>query len=738
VFVPKVTAAAYAASTLPRFTEMILRLDVASAMLLPLMCREKVIGVASLYRSSASPSYSEADLRFACSLADHAALAIENARSYARERTARAAAVEARERLSESETAHRVLFDASPMPLFVFDVDTLEFLAVNGAATRLYGYEHAEFMAMQLKDLRPPEDRGTVRSEVSRLGDVERAGVVRHQRKDGSRFFAEYTSRALAFSGRRARITVITDVTARREAEEMRALLAAIVQTANDAIISKNLEGVITSWNSAAESLFGYTAEEAIGQPIRLIVPDDRVDEERALLAEIAAGHRVDHFETTRRRKDGSEVAVAISLAPIRDAQGRVVGASKTGRDLTAQRRAAEELRRSEEQLRQAQKMEAVGRLAGGVAHDFNNLLSVILSYSEITIAELPGGHPAGDDHEQIRRAAVRAADLTRQLLAFSRQQIVAPRVLDLNEILVGMHKMLLRILGEDVDLVSVPGAKIGRLFADPSSVEQVIMNLVVNARDAMPRGGQLTIETANVQLGAEYAREHLGVSEGPYVMLAVSDTGEGMDAATQARIFEPFFTTKPLGKGTGLGLSTVLGIVQQAHGTIWVYSEPGSGTTFKVYFPRVETTATAPVAPGEARPRHGSETILLVEDQEQVRTVAAGILRRNGYRVFCAGDAAEAVALAAHHPGIIHLLLTDVVMPRTSGAELAREIAKTRPETRVLFMSGYTDDSVVRHGVLDSGLAFLQKPFGADSLGKRVREVLDGEPSPPVGPADR
>ncbi len=448
------------------------------------------------------------------------------------------------------------------------------------------------------------------------------------------------------------------------------------------------------------------------------------------LLGRVLAGERIDHHETVRRRKDATEVIVSISVAPILDASGAIIGVSKTARDLTAQRKAAEALSRTEEQLRQAQKMEAVGRLAGGIAHDFNNVLSVILSYSELLLGGLPPNDPMAGDVAEIRQAAGHAAELTRQLLAFSRQQIVAPKVLDPNLLLAGMDKMLKHILGEDIDLVSAPSPKLGRIRADPSHIEQVIMNLVVNARDAMPTGGQLTIETGDVELDANYAREHLGCVPGPHVMIAVSDTGTGMDRETQARIFEPFFTTKEQGKGTGLGLSMVFGIVQQCGGNVWVYSELGRGTTFKVYLPRVDGLVE-PVQPSAVPVTlRGSETILLVEDQEQVRVVAESILKRNGYRVLVAQGAGDALLLCEKHPGAIALLLTDVVMPQMSGAELAKRFAATRPDTKVLCMSGYTDDSVVRHGVLESGMAFLQKPFTPESLTRKVRLVLDADPA--------
>ena len=608
----------------------------------------------------------------------------------------------------------------------MFDVETLAPTSVNEAALQLYGYERAEFMRLQVSDLRI-SDRDATKARLAAWGDAEASGTTLYRRKDGSHFMAEYSTRALTFAGKRARIAVVKDITERHEAERLRALLSAIVLSSNDAIVSRRLDGTISSWNRAAERLFGYSAEEAFGQPIASLIPADRIDEEQRLFDRVLAGDAIDHFETVRLRKDGTSVAVAVSLAPVLDGAGNVTGVSKTVRDLSAQHKAAADLQRTEDQLRQAQKMEAVGRLAGGIAHDFNNILSVVLSYSSIVIEALEPNDPMAGDIDEIRKAALRAADLTRQLLVFSRQQVIETKVIDLTELLAGMHKMLKRILGEDVDLVSTAAASdLGRIRADPSNVEQVIMNLVVNARDAMPTGGQLTIETANVELDADYARDHLGSTPGRHVMLAVSDTGIGMDGATRARIFEPFFTTKDAGKGTGLGLSIVFGIAQQCGGSVWVYSELGQGTTFKVYFPWLDAVADAAVETVVPMTVRGSETILLVEDQEQVRAVAHEILRRNGYHVIVAQTAGEALLLCEKHPDTIHMLLTDVVMPQMSGAELAKRLALIRPEMKVLCMSGYTDDSIVRHGVLQSGIAFLQKPFTPTSLTRKVRDVLN------------
>src|SRR3989441_649940 len=379
-----------------------------------------------------------------------------------------------------------------------------------------------------------------------------------------------------------------------------------------------------------------------------------------------------------------------------------------------------------EDQLRQSQKMEAIAQLTGGIAHDFNNMLTVILGYSELMLKRLPPDAPLRDDVEQVKEAGERASLLTKQLLAFSRKQVLQPKVLDLNTVLTNMDRMLQRLIGEDIALVAVPAPGLWHVYADPSQIEQVMMNLAVNARDAMPNGGKLTIETANVQLDDAYAHQHGPVQPGSYVMLAVSDTGCGMDRETQARIFEPFFTTKEPGKGTGLGLSTVYGIVKQSGGYVWVYSESGRGTTFKVYLPRVDAPAQPHAPPREAATLTGTETILLAEDDEILRPLTKGLLAKLGYAVLDAESADQALAVAGARQGPIHLLVADVVMPGASGRELARRLAQSRPETRVLYVSGYTDDAIVHHGMLEPGLNFLQKPFTPAGLARKVREVLD------------
>jgi two-component system, cell cycle sensor histidine kinase and response regulator CckA len=472
--------------------------------------------------------------------------------------------------------------------------------------------------------------------------------------------------------------------------------------------------------NEAALVHYGYTRDELAALTVAVL------EAPRPSLARAGGGEdRLDESAILHRKKDGTQIWVELKVTEI-ELDGRAACLASV-RDVTERKNAEAALRRTEEQLRQAQKMEAIGSLAGAIAHDFNNLLSVILSYTELVIEELKPGEPIRADIEQVHSAGQKAAQLTRQLLAFSRKQMLELVVLDINRVVAEIEKMLDRLIGEDVQVTVLCDRALGKIHADAGQIEQIIMNLVVNARDAMPAGGRLTIETANVELDSAYAEEHVDVKPGSYVMLAVTDTGTGMDEATRARVFEPFFTTKSKDRGTGLGLATVFGIVKQSGGHIWLYSEVARGTTFRIYFPRNEEQCGAVPKPvPEVLVLTGVETVLLVEDDKQVRESARSILRRNGYNVLEAQTGGDALLLCEQYTAKIHLLVTDVVLPRMSGRQLAERLAPLRPEMKVLYMSGYTDNSIVHHGILDAGIAFLQKPITPPSLLRKVREVLD------------
>ncbi|HEV3201042.1 MAG TPA: CHASE3 domain-containing protein [Bryobacteraceae bacterium] len=499
-----------------------------------------------------------------------------------------------------------------------------------------------------------------------------------------------------------------------RQANEVR---QAVIQSSPVAIWAVNLEGLVTFWNPSAERIFGWTETEVIGKPLP-IVPAGQQEEYREWLARFREGETMAAVERTRLKKDGSSIEVAIWTAPLRDAGGRISGTIAIDSDVT-------ERKVLEEQFRQSQKLEAIGRLAGGVAHDFNNLLTVITGYSEMLVAEAQNEPNVLEFGQEIQSASSRAAALTAQLLAFSRRQISQPRILDLNEVVSHSMKLLRRVIGEDIAIQTHLDMGLGRVKADPIHIDQVIMNLVVNARDAMVHGGKLTIETANQTLDAEYVGRHIGVEPGPYCMLAVSDTGTGMDAATRSRLFEPFFTTKEAGKGTGLGLSIVYGVVKQNGGEIMVYSELGKGTTFKIYLPMAVVPAefaTTEERPSEMR---GSETVLLCEDEPAIRKLVHSMLTKYGYRVIEVESPDDALRLARQDGEHIHLLLTDIVMPQMSGFDLAHAIREIRPQVKVLYMSGYTDNQVSRSWVLDPGTPFIQKPFTGVALTQKVREAL-------------
>jgi PAS domain S-box-containing protein len=518
-------------------------------------------------------------------------------------------------------------------------------------------------------------------------------------------------------------LNILIDVTDQRRAEGVARLLDRALDSFTQGVCIADAtlpEHPLTHVNQGFTQITGYAAEEAIGRNARFLQGPKTDPATVAEVREAIRNGRPCAVELLNYRKDGTTFWNALSLSPVHDDAGRLTHYVGVQTDVTRSRKI-------EEQLRQAQKMEALGHLAGGVAHDFNNMLTVINGYSELLLPRFDTGDMTRTFLIEIARAGERAAAMTRQLLAFSRQQVLEPRVLDLNAEIRDAEKMLRRLIGEDILLTTVLTPGLGRVRVDPGQMQQVLLNLAVNSRDAMPQGGRLTIETRDVALDENFVRAHPGARPGSYAMLAVSDTGCGMDEETRARLFEPFFTTKKPGKGTGLGLATVYGIVTQSGGCLEVYSEAGLGTTFKVYLPRFTGPLSTTRSSQGMRPLlRGSETVLLAEDEAAVRTLAGKILRSCGYEVVEAGDGQEALQVAEQHQGRIDLVITDVVMPHVSGRMLAERLAELRPGVKVLYLSGYTDDAIIRHGLLEAEIAFLQKPFTASGLAQKVRDVLD------------
>jgi len=594
----------------------------------------------------------------------------------------------------------------------------------NPACAQMFGYEQP-IAGMPIADFFAPDSRDQVAEIVEhRIQGRTTAELFEAValRADGSTFEVEIRVSPTTFEGKSASQAILRDITGRKRMEaELRGS-----EERYRLLFERNLAGVFRSTvggrmlecNRAFAQMMGYASPaEVLAQPAVAFHEDARA--RVTFLEQLRSEGSLVNLEKKLRRKDGSLIWVIENVSLLRgeDESGEII--LGTVFDMT-------ERRKLEEQLLQSQKMEAVGRLAGGIAHDFNNLLTAVAGYTELLIGQLAEGDPRRESAEEIRQAGQRAAALTQQLLAFSRRQVLEPRVLDLNAVISNMERMLRRVIGEDVELTASLAADLWRTKADPAQIEQAILNLVVNARDAMPRGGQLTLETANVDLDAQYS----GGAPGPHVMLAVSDTGVGMDKEQQARLFEPFYTTKDRGKGTGLGLSTTYGVVKQSGGSIWVYSERGQGTTFKIYLPRSEDPLdeTADV-PAPAVPLSGTETVLLVEDEPEVRRLVEKILDMYGYTVLSAASPAEAVALSRGRDGTIEVLVTDVIMPGMNGRELSRVLSGARPELRVLYMSGYTDAAIAQHGILEQGTAFVSKPFTPEILARKIREVLEAPP---------
>ena len=647
-----------------------------------------------------------------------------------------AQALERQERMADvlrqGEQRYHLLFESNPSPMWVFETATQRITDVNRAAVERYGYTREEFLAMRLTDLHPPEDVACRDAALACLTAAE--GTThsgRHRKKDGTIIDVEAIGRPLGDPMPGMRIVLANDVTDRVAAE--RALqatnekLRTLIDLAPQAIVAVDLDWLTTGWNRAAEQMFGWTAEEVLGRQLPYIPPD--IMELFRLRQGIQTQESgIAGAETRRLRKDGTVIDVLISTAVLRDAHGAPSGFIGIINDIT-------ESKRLEAQLRQAQKMEAVGQLAGGVAHDFNNLLTGIKCNTTFLLEAMEPADPRCVDVLEIDGAATRAATLTRQLLAFSRKQVLQPVVLDPNSLIADLEKMLRRLVPESIQHTLQLHPETGRVLADAGQLEQVIINLVVNARDAMPQGGTLTIGTTCVQLTDDPAcwRHEGTLVPGEYVVISVSDTGCGMDRATQERIFEPFFTTKPTGRGTGLGLSTVYGIIKQSNGYLWVYSEPGKGSTFRIYLPRVDQPVAVAAAVREpeaqASPR-GSERILIVEDDAAIRSAVSRMLVSQGYTVLTAANAEDALTVSDQRDGELDLVLTDVVMPGISGPALVERLAAHAAEhgrqVRALFMSGYPRSHITRESILEPGMELLEKPFSLEQLATRVRAVLD------------
>ncbi len=636
----------------------------------------------------------------------------------------------AEEALRESEGRYRIVAETATDAIITIDEES-RICFTNPATERIFGYTVDEMVGQPLTKLMPERLRAAHRAAVGRYLETGRPNVswraveLPGLHKSGREVPLEISFGESLRNGSRLFIGIVRDITDRKRAEEAlrrsEASYRSLIQGAVCGIYRSSVDGRFLEVNPALVAMLGYDSAAELME-VDLATAIYRNAGARArVVEELRRTGRFEGVEVEWRRKDSTPITVQLSGRVVRDASGAVTSFEAIAENVT-------ERRLLEEQLRQSQKIEAVGRLAGGVAHDFNNLLTVIGGRSQLVLDRLPPIDPLRRDIELIQKTSERAASLTRQLLAFSRKQVLQPRVLNVNGIVAELGPMLRRLIGEDIDLVTTLDPALKPVSADPTQLEQVIVNLAVNARDAMPRGGRLSIETANAEIDVALARRHSGVHPGPHVALAVSDTGCGMDPDTQAHLFEPFFTTKGPGRGTGLGLATVYGVVKQHRGLILVESGPGHGATFRIYLPAVRGTTSS----GEAGQTHsaeswGSETVLLVEDEEEVRALAREILQERGYEVLQAASGRTALEVSDRHEGRIHLLVTDVVMPEMSGYDLAERLTALRREMKVLYVSGYADETIARHGVLDPGTALLQKPFVAAALVEKVREILDG-----------
>ena len=657
--------------------------------------------------------------------------------------------------LNDNEERYRAVVEQTSEGLVLCDVDTLHVIECNAAFAKMLGYSISEALSLTVYDF-VVDHRQAIEERIAgyRRESAGTIGERRFRRKDKAILDVEINMTVIAYGGKDVFCTIVRDIKDRKRAEEalrrahdeleakvgertaeldqQRMFLRQVIDLNPSFVFAKDRDGRFTLVNRALADAYGTTVENLLGKTEAdfhsnaeevhsfrhddLDVIDTRVEKfiPEEIMTDAAGNTR--WLQTIKR--------------PLASPDGTIMQMLGVATDITQRKRAEEALHESEEMLRQAQKMESIGTLAGGIAHDFNNLLTAVNGYSELVLRKMDDGDPLRSKVEEIKKAGDRAASLTRQLLAFSRKQILKPVVLDLNTVITGMGRMLPRLIGEDIDLRFELQADLGQVKADPGQMEQVLMNLVVNARDAMPAGGRLTVKTENVQFAGRSVKQRLLVEPGNYVVLSVTDVGVGMDAELQSHIFEPFFTTKEVGKGTGLGLATVYGIVKQSEGSIWVYSEPDKGTTFKIYLPRVDDVSAIAEEGKQAQTAPtGQETVLIVEDESMVRALAQEILEEYGYTVLTASNGMEGLRVCRESPDKIDLVLTDVIMPQMSGAELAQNILAIHPETHVLYMSGFTDDAVVRHGVITEDMCFLQKPFSPEALAIKVREVLNNPP---------
>ncbi|MFH2129595.1 MAG: PAS domain S-box protein [bacterium] len=619
------------------------------------------------------------------------------------------------------------------------DPETTRIVDVNEAACRMLGYTREEMLNLSLSDIDPGFSLENWPSTWQRIKQTGKGTIsASHRARDGRLIPVDIIANYIEFNGRELDFAVVRDVTERKQAEEQLHYQASLLQNVSDAIIATDLDFRIISWNRAAETLYGHNADDVIGQPVDDLLQIEYVDSQPETVYRQILEQGFWKGEVIQKHLDGRRINILASVSSIRDGAGKPVGAVAVNHDMTQRKLAEAAQEKLGEQLRQAQKLESIGQLAGSIAHDFNNMLVPIIGYAGLGQKKLEPDNKVYTYLEKISTAAEKAASLVSQILAFSRRQVLEIETFNLNEMIAEFQKMLRRLITEEIEVQVLLSPTPCLVRADRTQIEQILLNLSTNAQDAMPGGGKLVIETSHVYLDEAYAQSHSQTQPGHYVMLSLSDTGEGMNADTRKQIFEPFFTTKKKGKGTGLGLATVFGIVKQHQGNIWVYSEPGRGTTFKIYLPRVQQTATlTAVEKPELTSVFGTETVMVVEDEPMVRALACETLKAHGYTVIEAESPKRGLQLASEFEGPIQLLLTDVIMPDMNGREFHEKLAARRPDTKVLYMSGYTDNVIAHHGVLEEGIHFLQKPFTVHDLTHKVRRVLDmssPEPSSGIG----